>query len=238
VRVPILCYHRIEVPPAHASADTNFVTPTAFRAHLRLLASLGCTGVTVSAIARWQRGEAPLPRRAVAITFDDAYGSVAEHALPALAEYGWQATVYVVSSEIGGTNRWDADAPAATLLDAAALRSLISGGHEVGSHSHAHVRIRGLSADTATRELTRSRQELEQALATPVTSFAFPYGSHDSTALGRVHEAGYQSACTLKRWANPRHGNSLRLGRMSVGGPLPAWRLGLKLAKLYATPAR
>jgi peptidoglycan/xylan/chitin deacetylase (PgdA/CDA1 family) len=238
VRVPILCYHRIEVPPEHASADTNFVTPTAFRAHLRLLASLGCTGVTVSEIARWQRGELQLPPRAVAITFDDAYTSVADAAIPVLAEYGWRSTIYVVSSELGGANRWDTDAPPASLLDAAALRSLASAGHEIGSHTREHTRIRGLSAAVAMHQLTSSRSELEQALSMPVTSFAFPYGSHDSTSLAQVRDAGYASACTLKRWANPRRGNSLRLGRMSVGGPLAAWQFGLKLAKLYATPAR
>jgi peptidoglycan/xylan/chitin deacetylase (PgdA/CDA1 family) len=238
VRVPIFCYHRIEVPPAHASADTNFVTPIAFRAQLQLLASLGCTGVTVSEIARWQRGELQLPPRAVAITFDDAYTSVADAAIPLLAEHGWRSTIYVVSSELGGTNRWDAHAPAASLLDAAALRSLAAAGTEIGSHSRTHVRIKALSSDAAMRELADSRRELEQALSHAVTSFAFPYGSHGPTSLAQVRDAGYASACTLKRWANPRRGNSLRLGRMSVGGPLAVWQFGLKLAKLYATPAR
>jgi peptidoglycan/xylan/chitin deacetylase (PgdA/CDA1 family) len=238
VRVPIFCYHRIEVPPTRAPADTNFVTPDAFRAQLRLLASLGCTGVTVSAIARWQRGEQPLPPRAIAITFDDAYSSVADAAIPMLAEYGWLSTIYVVSSELGGTNRWDPNASPASLLDVAALRALASRGHEIGSHTRNHVRIRGLNVALATDELTASRNELEQTLSQPVTSFAFPYGSHDNTSLAQVRDAGYRSACTLKRWANPQRGNAFRLGRMSVGGPLTSWQFGLKLAKLYATPAR
>lgn len=237
MRVPALCYHRIEVPPPGYEHDSNYVTPALFRAHVQLLAALGCTGVTVTDVARWQRGEIALPPRPVAITFDDAYSSVVEYAIPVLEARGWTSTIFVVSSQLGGTNAWDSGAPPATLLDRAALCSLAATGHEIGSHSRHHVRIKGLDPADAAPELAGSRQDLEQELGHPVTGFAFPYGSHDRAALSLVEAAGYTSACTLKRWANPRGGNPRRLGRMSVGGALPVWKFGLKLAKLYATPA-
>ena len=237
MRVPALCYHRIEAPPANAPRDGNFVAPSMFSEHLSMLASFGFTGITVRDLAAWQRGERALPKRAIAITFDDAYDSVVNEAVPRLAQYGWPATVYVVTSCIGGTNRWDDQAPSATLLDASALRALDTAGFEIGSHSRLHRRIRGLDERSAISELVGSRNELEDAVASPVESFAFPYGTHDQLALDRVHRAGYRAACTLKRWSNPRRGNPMRLGRMSVGGTLPAWQLAAKLLKMQLTPA-
>ncbi len=238
MRVPVLCYHRVEEPPDGATYDGNFVDPALFAAHMQMLSSLGCTGVTVSALSRWQRGEQALPPRAVAITFDDAYQSVHDFALPILASYRWPGTVYVVSSQLGGTNAWDIGAPPAVLMDTPTLRALAESGHEIGSHSRHHARIRGLDDATARDELRGSREELQAAINAPVDSFAFPYGSHDPRALANVHAAGYRSSVTLKRWANGRSTNPLRLGRVGVGGPLPAWQLRFKLFKAMLTPSR
>ena len=238
MRVPVLCYHRVETPPPGLELDTNFVTPATFAAHVAALAAFGFVGVTIGDIAAWQRGERTLPARPVAITFDDAYLSVLEHALPLLDARRWRATIFVVTSQIGGTNAWDTGAPAAALMNAVTLQTLAARGHEIGSHSATHRRIRGLADIDARAELAASRAVLSSRIGAPVESFAFPYGSHDRQSLAQVRDAGYRAACTLKRWANGRATNPLRLGRMSVGGALPAWQLGLKLAKLVVTPSR
>lgn len=238
MRVPVLCYHRVEVPPPGFERDSNFVTPATFAEHLAALAACGFSGVTVADIAAWQRGERTLPARSVAITFDDAYSSVLEHAIPLLDARRWPCTIFVVTSQIGGTNAWDTGAPRASLMNAVTLRTLATSGHEIGSHSAGHRRIRGLNDADARSELVTSRDALASQLGAAVESFAFPYGSHDRHSLAQVHAAGYRAACTLKRWANGRRANPLRLGRISVGGPLPAWQLGLKLAKLFVTPSR
>lgn len=237
MRVPMLCYHRIEVPPPEAAGDSNFVTPAHFAAHLAALARAGFTGVTVDAVLRWQRGAGVLPSRPIAITFDDGYASVVDHAFPQLAAHGWPSTIFAISAYLGGTNVWDPHAPPATLLDAEALRAAMHAGHAVGAHTRHHRRVRGLAADAAHEELQGARTDLEDALGVPCRVVAFPYGSHDRETLQRVQAAGYDGACTLKRWANGRRTNPLRLGRMSVGGPLSSWALLAKLGKMLLTPS-
>ena len=234
----MLCYHRIEQAPVDRPLDQNFVSPERFASHLALLAQWGFTGVTVRDVTQWQRGERELPARPVAITFDDAYDSVVHNAIPLLTARHWTCTVFAVSSCVGGTNTWDVHAPRATLLDATALRALHNTGHEIGSHSRHHKRITTLSATDASDELLGSRHDLEQQLGMPITSFAFPYGTHNPLTLARVRDAGFHAACTLKRYGNPRNGNPLRMGRMSVGGPLSDAQLTYKLLKLMLTPAR
>jgi peptidoglycan/xylan/chitin deacetylase (PgdA/CDA1 family) len=236
MRVPVLCYHRIETPPAGFEKDSNFVTPSRFAEHIGLLASFGFTGVTVRDIARWQRGEMQLPERPVAITFDDAYTSVTDHAIPLLNARAWKSSVFVVTSQIGGTNAWDVAAPPASLMCADVLRALNTAGHEIGSHTHQHRRIKGLETRTALDELIASHDALRSLIGADIHSFAFPYGSHDAITLEMVRAAGYQASVTLKRWANTRHGNPFRIGRISVGGQLPAWQLAMKLMKMMLTP--
>lgn len=238
MRVPILCYHRIEAPPASNPTDSNFTDPSLFAEQMAMLAERGYLGVTVDAIVRWQRGDGTLPSRAIGITFDDAYASVPQHAIPVLERLGWTATIFAVSTQLGGTNLWDHGAPVASLLDAAALSALAARGHEIGSHSQYHQRLTELSDARLDSELLRSRATLESSLGLPVNSFAFPYGSHNARVLAAVERNGYSGACTLKRWGNTRRSNPLRLGRMSVGGPLAPRTLRLKLAKLLLTPTR
>ena len=238
MRIPVLCYHRIETPPASAPRDSNFTEPSRFSEHLAMLATCGMTGVSIGAIALWQRGLCTLPPRPVAITFDDAYASVPESGLPQLVARGWSATIFAVSGQLGGTNAWDAGAPVATLLTAAALRDATAAGFEIGSHSQRHRNLKAQPAAVLDDELAGSRNVLEQQLGSAVRSFAFPYGSHDRHALQHVGHAGYDAACTLKRWANSRRSNPLRMGRLSAGGPISSSMLFLKLSKLMLTPAR
>jgi peptidoglycan/xylan/chitin deacetylase (PgdA/CDA1 family) len=238
VRIPVLCYHRIEEPPLDHERDANYVTPELFASHMQTLAARGYTGVAIRDVVAWQRGATVHPQKPIAITFDDAYESVVTDGLPVLEALGWKATIYAVAGEIGGTNAWDSSAPTAQLMDADQLRHAHAAGHEVGSHTHQHVRVRGLASARVRDELTRSRDTLESVLCVNVTSFAFPYGSHDAASLQAVHDAGYESACTLKRWWNGRHANPLRLGRIGIGGPMSTHELQAKLIKAALMPAR
>jgi hypothetical protein len=52
-------------------------------------------------IVSWLQGATALPRRAVAITFDDGFADNYETAAPILARYGLRATFYVTVSSIG-----------------------------------------------------------------------------------------------------------------------------------------
>ena len=211
--------------------------PAEFAAHLAALARLRFHGVTVHDVLAWKAGRNTLPPRPIAITFDDAYESVVTTALPLMAAYRWPATVYAISGHLGEYNTWDRGAPPARQLDAAALRALVADGHDVGSHTRHHQRVRGLNGAQLEEELSQSKDDLEQQLGAACTSVAFPFGTHDRTVLAATQAAGYHGACTLKRWANSRRTNAFRLGRMSVGGPLPPWLLLAKLGKLMLTPS-
>ena len=87
--VPILMYHVIGDPPSGAPYPELYVSRPDFEAQMRWLARHGYQAVTQREVwNHWHRGGA-LPRRAIVITFDDGYRSVADRALPSMQARGW-----------------------------------------------------------------------------------------------------------------------------------------------------
>ena len=118
----------------------------------------------------------------VALIFDDGYRSVAEHALPVLAKHGFPATVFVVSDYCGRTNAWPSQPPHVAgrpLLSWAELRTLGRAGVTPGCHSRTHRDLRRLSAAQLSEEVAGGKAQIEDALGTPVETFAYPYGMYD-----------------------------------------------------------
>src|SRR5262245_8496486 len=77
--VSILCYHSVS-----QSSHPTAVTLEQFSAHLEFLRKDGCVFVSLRDIEEWQKGRRTLPKRAVALTFDDGYADFESAVLPAL----------------------------------------------------------------------------------------------------------------------------------------------------------
>lgn len=215
----VLCYHAVsETWPSPAA-----ISPNRLGAQLRLLLRLGYSPMTLSDAVR-----DGAPRRAMVVTFDDAYRSILDKGLPILDALGVPATVFVPTdaardagpmtwSELGtwvGTEHehelrcmsWDE------------LRRLSGRGWEIGSHTCSHPRLAEIATELAATEISRSREICEQELQIPCTSLAYPFGSYDSAVMELVAAAGYRTAVTL----NERIVESLR-----DRGPLEIPREGI-----------
>jgi peptidoglycan/xylan/chitin deacetylase (PgdA/CDA1 family) len=241
----VLMFHHVEPlpldPPAlHAN---SYLDSRDFAALLDDLAARRWQTVTLAeAVERCGR----LPRKSVVLTFDDGCRCFRDHAFPELAARGMTATLFAVSGELGGTNRWDQPAGERRedLLDAAALRELAAAGIEIGSHSR-HHRDLSVCGDAELREeIAGSKADLEAVLGAPVRTFCYPYGRLNERAAAAVRGAGYLAAVSIHRhpgarfgdlWALPRMivnpGESRFERRLKAGGLYPLWsrlpRLGL-----------
>lgn len=99
VQVPILLYH-------HFSEQGSGVTPETFELHMRTLAEAGYTAVTFDQLVNYVQRRGELPERPVCITMDDGYLSNYEIAWPILERYGMKATIFVIGSSVGHTERY------------------------------------------------------------------------------------------------------------------------------------
>ena len=184
----ILVYHAIEEGP-----PPLFIAPELFRLHLERIAASGVPVVSLDQVAGGD-----LPERWVALTFDDAYASVARSAAPMVARVGVPATVFCVAGRLGGDNRWPGQhprVPARPLCSAEELAGLADAGWVIGSHGLDHARLDRADSTTLEREIVEARARLEDATASPVSWFAHPYGVRPPPGGRSLLEATYRGAC-------------------------------------------
>lgn len=111
---------------------------------------------------------------------------------------------------------------------------------EFGAHSVTHPELSGLPEIEARREMTRSRQRLEEMLGRPVRHFAYPYGDPpavDARTVALAKDCGYATAALA-------YGGPLRVGaplhalpRIPFGGIDSADDLRIRLSGVKAALA-
>jgi cation diffusion facilitator CzcD-associated flavoprotein CzcO/peptidoglycan/xylan/chitin deacetylase (PgdA/CDA1 family) len=216
----VLCYHGV----SDGWVSNLAVRPAALEVQLRHLAEQGYRAVTFTELVT-QRPSG----RVVAVTFDDGYQSVLDNALPIFDALGMRGTVFVPTGPLEadgravweGMERWlvPSQEQHLRLLSWDGVRALAAAGWEIGSHTHSHRRLRGLSDEDLDGELRGSKLLIEQRLQQPCRSVAYPFGSPgidlDLTAALAAGVAGYEAGGTVPRRLWPP--DPLLWPRVSIG---------------------
>lgn len=217
-RVPILMYHSIS--EGAGPKFKEFTVPESlFARQVEYLQQQAYTPMTVSQLVQaWFQGGGSLPAKPVVLTFDDAFLDFYTAALPILARYNVPATLYVPTTYVGGTSRWmqRSGEGSRPIVSWEQLREISKSGIECGAHSQTHPQLDLLSPAAAKKEITQSKNILEEHLGEKVSSFAYPYGYHTSTVKRIVREAGYTSACAVKNALSTETTDPFALSRLLV----------------------
>lgn len=183
----ILLYHHV----SFETPSSTSVSPEIFRQHLDYLGSEGFNVLPLSQVLKTlAKGEA-VPDKTVSITFDDAYQSVFDQAMPMLRKRNWPFTVFVNTQAIDRGYR--------NYLDWANLRRLLDAGAEIGNHSYSHAHlVRYLDGESEQQWRTRvkediilAQQRLKGELGVDVDMFAYPFGEHTPELQKIVSTLGY-----------------------------------------------
>jgi peptidoglycan/xylan/chitin deacetylase (PgdA/CDA1 family) len=169
------------------------------------------------------------------VSFDDGDRSVCTVAQPVLDRLGIRAILYIATGAIeAGTT--EAGRPAATWED---LARWLKAGHEIGSHTHHHLPMTGLSHSQQLDELETSRQTARRYLGVDLTHFAYPWGKHDRQTDDWFRaQSQWQSAATIERGSNGATTDPFQLRRDVLEPSWPwkqvRWRLATgSCAPLY-----
>lgn len=211
--VLVITYHAVD-----GGSGPLSIAPELLRDQLDQVAEAGVPTLTVGELAAGLR-TGTLPQTAVALTFDDAFASVVDHALPLLVERGQRATVFAVAGALGGTNEWPSQAPGtpvSALADAEQLRSLAAAGWEIGSHGTRHAPLARVPPAEARSEIVDSRAALEQTLQMDVNSFALPYGAAPGAIARRLLDQTYGAVCTTRIGTVGRKTDRLAIPRVDA----------------------
>jgi len=233
-KIPVLVYHKIAEPSDFDANPNTCVTPSNFEKQMSLLAGLGYRTVDPAEYLKARTGlPARLPEKPFLITFDDAFESALSRALPVLKKHGFSAALFMVSSGFGRSAFWDGEVANSPnrLLEPAGLKELRDEGWTIGSHGVSHKSFKKLDAPALAKEAARSKADLELALGSEISWFAYPYGDHTPEAKTALAEAGYKIGFSTEKgdgdiFAVPRRIISGKSGLLNFA--LRLWQAGKK----------
>ena len=169
----ILQYH-------HVSNDTPKITsisPSQFSAHLALLKEKQYTVIALPELLKKMEAGQDLTNH-VAITFDDGYINLLEHAVPELERYQYPYTIFVNPDVV--------DKKVKNFLTWADLKKLGENGATIANHGLHHDSLARIPTGTSVEEWTQMQgQQILQAEARikeqtgqSVRLYAYPYGEY------------------------------------------------------------
>lgn len=212
LRVPVLMYHYISVPPPGSDAirlDLS-VTPQNFSRQLQWLKDKGFTTISpddlVNALLKGYR----LPAHPVLLTFDDGYIDAYENAFPILKSFGDKGTFFVITDWVdegrGGYLSWDQ------------AKEMADAGMSIESHSRQHLDMRNRSADWLDKEVGGSLKDIEKRIGIRPTIFCYPSGEYDKATLQAVKVEGVLAAFTTSDGTYMTSDNMEKLPRVRIRG--------------------
>jgi len=236
-RVRALTYHRF----GEVARDPFCVSPQQFGDQMRHIARAG-TAISLSQLEAFMAGTEDLPQDGVLVTIDDGFKSTVEFAFPILRKLDVPAVAFVSAGLVGmkrGDPGIDAAAPE-DYLDWKDLETLNAHNVSIQSHGCTHRSLGFLPPAQIIDELSRSKEMLEQRLGSPVTAFAYPFGTvtdYSAAIAKQAADLGYRLAFTSQHGAIRRGDDALTLARTKVEageslatfnslvhGGLDAWR--------------
>jgi peptidoglycan/xylan/chitin deacetylase (PgdA/CDA1 family) len=196
LRVPILMYHYISVPPEDADIyriDLS-VHPDNFRAQMAYLSENGYTTIDLYDLSRAITNQGQLPEKPVIITIDDGYLDNYEIAFPILQEYGHTATIFVITDLVDREHPGYATWPM--------LKEMADAGMRIEPHSKTHVNLNGRTRDLLIWEILGSQQTVAHHIGYTPRYFAYPGGRYDQLTLEIMEELDFWGAVTTMggRW--------------------------------------
>ncbi|MCA9961735.1 MAG: polysaccharide deacetylase family protein [Anaerolineales bacterium] len=188
LKVPILMYHYISVPPEDADiyrVDLS-VTPDDFRAQMQYLAENGYTTVDFYDLALAITNKIDLPPKPVIITMDDGYVDNYVHAFPILQEFGQKATFFVVTEFIDFGNpgylTWDM------------VQEMSAAGMRIESHSRTHPDLRAQPRDYLIWQILGSQETIAAHIGYTPRFFSYPAGQYDEDTVTILQELDFWGA--------------------------------------------
>lgn len=190
----VLFYHAV----SESWDDELAVTPKAFESHVRSALRRGYVPASARDLLDGSK-------KLMHVTFDDGLCNI-RGAISLLTSLRVPATVFVCPGYADDGRPFDVGRLAH--LDSAEeretmkweeLRELSELGVEVGSHTTTHAHLTQLSDVELRRELSGSKERIEDELGRPCAFLAYPFGEHDPRVRAAAQAAGFAAAFAAPR---------------------------------------
>jgi peptidoglycan/xylan/chitin deacetylase (PgdA/CDA1 family) len=177
------------------------------------------------------------PKALVAITFDDAFISVLENAIPILKKYGLTAGIFVPAGNMGQSPRWEMSENCIdkneTVMSQSQIAKLSDDGFEILSHTMSHPILTQIDENRLRHELLESKKKLAEIIQCEVSGISYPNGVYDATVCNAARRAGYRFAFTIVPEMVDCSPDDMRIGRFTVSAKDSMLKFRLKVSGAY-----
>ena len=188
------------------------ITPEIFEKNIKLLIEKKYYSATLDEVYNYINGKKTLPDKTVHLTFDDGYKDNYSEAFPILKKYGFKATVFLITSQVGllGHLNWEE-----------ILEMQDSGIIDFESHTHSHPRyfLMKPSKQELIDDIMLSKNIIKGNLKKESKYFCYPYGEYDELYVDVLKSAGFLGGLTLDIGSNDINQNPYLLKRIDARGP-------------------
>lgn len=209
---PVLAWHKVE---RRLELGVTRISPRRFARQIERLARAEWKTLTLDEVIACAIGEREPAPNELAITFDDGYRGLRDHAFPALEAHGFRATCFVITEYAGRLNRWDVAYGGRRFAHLAwrDMRAWQGRGIEFASHTATHPRLTRCSSDEVRGELDRSRRDIASALDVATPAVSYPFGAAGAREERFARDAGYVAGFGIARaWS----GSVMAIARVPV----------------------
>lgn len=196
MKVPVLAYHKIDLPTSDVKIRGAYTAPRRFAAQISHLKRRGFEFLTAGEMIKRYRDDGRFPANAICLTFDDGWKDNYTNAFPILKRHGVKATIFLVPSCIGRiTDQVTAEGEGEREhLSEADIKEMSAAGIEFGSHSMNHKLFDRIEEPEIEQEVVESKRYIENLVEKECRVFAYPAGFYNEFARDAVRRAGYDAA--------------------------------------------
>ncbi|MEE4488993.1 polysaccharide deacetylase family protein [Streptomyces sp. BE230] len=218
-------YHLVEDLPTSMA-----VPPDRFAEQMEFLEGGPYSVITEQDLHDLVRRRAPLPAKAVLITFDDGYANTVSTALPLLERHGLPALMAVCGGYLTSDLPRRVPHPVDAFADIEQIGRWADSGRSLAAHSYTHPRLTAASDLALAWQTAGDREVLTELLGHEPRTFVYPYGAHDARVRSAVARL-YPLALATDEHQAPDSDRPYALSRIQVD---PGWTLEAFRAALEA----
>jgi peptidoglycan/xylan/chitin deacetylase (PgdA/CDA1 family) len=185
-KISVLAYHSVGSVRSPYS-----VTISDFRRQIDYLVK-NYRVVSLDEISDYLEGKQRLPKKSVAITFDDGYLDNYVNAYPYLKKYRLSATIFVATAYI--QKEMLLGNVYLPMLSWKEIDEMIKGDIGIGAHTASHPDLSRIDVQSAKKEILESKVEIEKKIRRKVNYFAYPFGIYDNNVVNLIRNLGFHCA--------------------------------------------
>jgi peptidoglycan/xylan/chitin deacetylase (PgdA/CDA1 family) len=190
---PILAYHHILSDDAPIDRSGYAIPASQFESQMRYLKEHEYCCMACMDLLHLPKPEELRRKKAFVLTFDDGFEDFYTQAYPILHRYGFTATVFLVTDQIGKKSNWTSEM-GPQMLTWEQIHALSVEKFTFGSHTCTHACLLHMPEEQVRHELTDSKELLQARLGREIPLLAYPFGDSNDEIRRMAMQAGYQIA--------------------------------------------